>query len=111
MTDLSPVIPNECDVIVIQERFVNEDFKFTGMEYKFIFKKRVSILGYEFNRTIKTDIIRSDLFLRPKDIELSGKPSFNEFEQFVKGWNVERKENGSWASVDHVYMKRFEAAL
>lgn len=105
MTDLSPVIPNDCDMIIIEERFVNEGVKFTGTQYRFIFKKRFHILGREFSRTIKTETVRSDLFLRPKDVDLSGKPSFKEFEQFVKGWKVTHEEHGSWAVVDHHYLK------
>lgn len=108
MTDLSPVIPNECDEIIVKERFVNEGVKFTGTEYNFIFKKHDSFLGISFSHVIKSDVVRSDLFLRTDDVELSGKPSFNEFQEFVKSWKATHEEIGSWAVVDHHYLKAIE---
>lgn len=107
MTDLSPVIPKDCDTIVVNERFVNEGVKFTGTEYRFIFKKRFSVLGVECNRILKTDVIRSDLFLRTEDVELSGKPSLNEFQEFVKDWKLESK-GANWTSMDHTYTKEVQ---
>lgn len=104
MTDLSPIVPSDCDFIIVKTRFLNTD-EFTGTEYKFIFMKKLSLLGVKIGRIkMFESVIRINLFTPVGVGGVGEKPSIDMFKTFVKDWKVEC-EGKDWAVMDYVYTK------